>query len=235
MRPLLREYVPGAIWLCRYGVRYFGCALEARMTVIRLADGRLILHSPCEITEKLKQEIAALGPVVAILAPGNFHYLHVPSAQAAFPAAKTYICPGVEKKMPQMNYDAELGDVVPPDWADDLDQVLVHGSRWMREVAFFHKASKTLILVDLIENITDATPRTNWGLKFWWKIVFHMWNRPLPAPEYRLGWRDKAAARTSLERILEWDFLRVILAHGDLIDADAKRVVRKAWQAVLGK
>lgn len=56
-----------------------------------------------------------------------------------------------------------------------------------------------------------------------------MWNRPRPAPEYQLGWRDKAAARESLERILAWDFERVVLAHGDCIEAAARARLREAW------
>jgi hypothetical protein len=229
----LEEYVPGKIWLCSYPVRYFGTELDARMTVIRLDDGRLMLHSPCEIDSRLKQELEEIGTVAFVIAPGNFHYLHVPSAQAAFPDAKTFICPGVERKLPELKYDFVLDDDVPAAWADEVAQVLIKGSRWMREVAFFHRESGTLILVDVIENITDRTPRANWQLKFWWKLVFRMWNKARPAPEYQLGWRDKNAARNSLREILQWDFTRVIIAHGDLIEHDAKKVVEDAWRNVL--
>ncbi len=71
----------------------------------------------------------------------------------------------------------------------------------MREVAFFHRASRTLILVDLIENFTRATPGTN----FFHRILFRalgMWNQLGPAPEYRFAWGDKAQMREGLERIL---------------------------------
>ena len=60
-----------------------------------------------------------------------------------------------------------------------------------------------------------------------------MWNTPRPAPEYRFAWGDKALVRRSLERILAWDFDRVILSHGDLITQHAKRVVTEAWRSVL--
>lgn len=229
----LQEHVSDSIWLCSYGVQYFGCALEARMTIIRLSDGRLLLHSPCKIEPSLKREILTLGEVAYIVVPSNFHTLHASSAQVAFPEALTYICSGVEKKLPDLAYDGMLGSDARPEWADEFEQQLVLGSRWMPEVAFYHKASKTLILVDLVENITDATPRTNWVLKLWWKLVFRMWNKPLPAPEYRMGWRDKTAARASLSNILEWDFQRVVLAHGDLIETNAQQVVRQAWASVL--
>ena len=60
-----------------------------------------------------------------------------------------------------------------------------------------------------------------------------MWDHPKPAPEYQLGWKDKVAARKSLERILDWDFERIILSHGDLIDDEAKAIAQKAWKAPL--
>lgn len=233
MKFALDEYAPGRIWLCSYPVKYFGTELDARMTVIRLRDGRLMLHSPCDIDDELKRSLEKLGTVAFIVAPGNFHYLHVPSAQTAFPAAATFICPGVERKRPDLKYDFILGDEAPPDWNDELDQVLVRGSRWMREVAFFHRESGTLILVDLIENITDATPRANWQLKFWWKLVFRMWNKARPAPEYQLGWSDRKAARNSLQKILRWDFKRIVIAHGDLVERDARKVAEQAWGKVL--
>ena len=203
------------------------------MTVIRLASGALMLHSPCDITASMAGEIAALGPVAHIVAPSNFHHLHVASAQAAFPGAKTWICPGVESRAPGLEYDAVLGDVAPGEWAGEIDQVLVRGTRIMREVAMFHRASRTLILVDLIENFTDATPHTGGALKFLFKNILRMWNNPRPAPEYRMGWSDRKAAAESLRRILAWDFQRIVLSHGDLIERGAREVALKAWSGIL--
>jgi hypothetical protein len=151
----------------------------------------------------MSHALAELGTVAHIVAPGNFHHLHVPSAQAAFPEAETFICPGVERKQPGLKFDWMLGDRPPDAWVGRIDQVLVRGSRWVWEVAFFHRATRTLILVDLIAYFTDSTPHANWRLKLWWKLVFHMWNVPKPAPEYQLGWSDKKAAGDSLSRILE--------------------------------
>ena len=203
------------------------------MTVIRLASGQLMLHSPCKITAVIAEEISALGPVAHIVAPGNFHHLYAATAQAAFPRAKTWICPGIESRNPGLKYDGELGDVAPADWVDEIDQVLVRGTGIMREVAMFHRASRTLILVDLIENFTDATPNTGGALKLWFKYVFRMWDNPRPAPEYRMGWSDRKAAATSLRRILAWDFQRIVLSHGDLIDRNAGEVAAKAWSRIL--
>lgn len=231
----LTPYIAGQIWLCPYPVRLAGTRFEARMTVIRLASGELLLHSPCQITAAIAREISALGPVAHIVAPGNFHHLFVATAQAAFPGATTWICPGVERRAPGLNYDGVLGDRAPDAWLGQIDQVLVQGTRIMREVAMFHRASRTLILVDLIENFTDATPDTSGALKFWFKYVLRMWNDPRPAPEYRLGWSDRTAAADSLRRILAWDFQQIVLSHGDIIDHDAHDAAIRAWGKVLDR
>jgi hypothetical protein len=205
------------------------------MTVIRLASGKLMLHSPCSITPEIAKELSTLGPVAYLIAPGNFHHLNIPSAQAAFPDAKTWICPGVEKRSRGLKYDGVLGDEAPLEWAGEIDQALVQGSRLMREVAMFHRASRTLILVDLIENFSDATPHIGGILKLCFKYIFRMWGTPRPAPEYQMGWGDREAAAKSLRRILEWDFERIVLSHGNLIDGDAHRVAASAWSQILSR
>lgn len=228
----LEVFVPDTLWLREYSVRLGGVRFNARMTVIKLRSGEVLVHSPSPLDDSLVGEIASLGRVAAIIAPGNFHWLHVRSCQRAFPEAMTYICPGVEKRAKDLAFHALLTDQVPPLWADDLSQVVLQGTRLMREVALFHHRSRTLILVDLIENFT---PNTN-GAGVVLRLLFGalgMWNRPRPAPEYRIAWGDKARVREGMERILAWDFERVIISHGDIITHDARRIVEEAWRAIL--
>jgi hypothetical protein len=223
------------VWLGGYFVSLGGARVNARMTVIKLRSGELLIHSPCELDEALKAEVAALGRVAAIIAPGNFHWLHVRSCQQAFPDAVTYVCPGVEQRSKgTIAFDGVLDDHAPALWASELSQVLVQGTRVMREVVFFHHASRTLIVVDLVENVTAATPGINWFLRVLFRTL-GMWNTPGPAPEYRLGWGDKELVARCMERILAWDFDRVVLSHGDLITSDAKQAVRRAWRKILDR
>lgn len=229
----LKAFVPGQIWLCDYPIRYAGAHFNARMSVLRLTNGKLILHSPCEITPALAREITALGPVGWIVAPGTFHHLHVAQAQSVFAQAKVLICPGVEKKQPSLRYDAMLSDTPSPDWGDEIALAYVPGNRVITEVLFLHRASRTLVVTDLIELIGDRTKGVDWVLRLWWKWLTFMWNKPRPAPEYTLGWRDKRAAARVLSRVLDWDFDKIVLAHGDLITENAKDVAREAWAKVL--
>ena len=220
MTDLLRELVPGLLWVKEHPVRLAGGRFLTRMTVMRLDDG-LCVHSPVE----------ALGEVRAIIAPSTFHHFFVASAQQTFPSARTYAIEGLDRKRKDLHFDEVLGAEPPPLWAGQMEQVIV-GNCLMREVDFLHRASRTLVGVDLVENFRDETPGTNAMLRGWMRL-FGMWGRPRPAPELRWFTRDRMAARLALDRILAWDFDRAVIAHGELLDRDPHQSIREAWGWVL--
>jgi hypothetical protein len=226
----LRELVPDLVWVREHPVRLAGGRFLTRMTVMRLGDG-LCVHSPVEIDAPTRTAIEDLGRVRAIIAPSTFHHFFVASAQKAFPAARTYAVEGLDRKRKNLRFDEILGDELPAQWAGQMEQVLV-GNRVMREVVFLHRASRTLIAVDLVENFRDETPGTNATLRAWMRL-FGMWGRPRAAPELRWLTTDRKAARLALDRLLAWDFDRAVIAHGELLDSDAHAAIREAWHWVL--
>ena len=231
---LLTEYIKDQIWILEYPVRYAGIDLFGRMTIIKLVDGDLLVHDPCRIDERIRSEIDNLGRVKYIIAPGSYHHLFVTDFQQWYPNAETFLCPGLERKRPDIPFDWILGNRPDPRWADVLDQVVIQGTRYIWEVAFFHKPSKTLILVDLLENIGDDFEHpTGRYLRFWWKVVFKMWNHPKAAPEYQMGWGDKAIVQQGLNRIIGWGAQSIILAHGNLIEGSVSEILLDAWHKVL--
>lgn len=230
----LTEYVPGQIWLLEYPVRFAGMGIFGRTTIIRLENGELIVHDPCVVTENIKDQIDDLGVVKYIIAPGTYHHLYVAEFQEAYPDAETFLCPGLESKRPDLKFDWLLGNKVDNRWADVLEQVLLQGTRHITEVAFFHKPSDTLILVDLLENIgDDYQHQAGLLLRFYWKVIFRMWNNPKAAPEYQLGWGNKEIVKAGLNKILSWDAKRLILSHGENIEGDVNQILRNAWKSVL--
>jgi hypothetical protein len=178
MHPLpgggLRELVPDQVWAKEHPVRPAGGRFLTRMTVLRLNDG-LCLHSPVEIDGAMRSAIEALGDVRAIIAPSNLHHFFVASAQQAFPSARTYI-EGLEGKRKDLHFDELIGHEAAALWAGQMDQVVI-GNRVMREVEFLHRASRTLIATDLVENFRDGTPGTNAILRTWMRLL-GMWGRP---------------------------------------------------------
>ena len=86
----------------------------------------------------------------------------------------------------------------------------------------------------MLENIGDDYQHpASLLLRFWWKLVYKMWNNPKAAPEYQMGWGEKEVVKKGLEKILSWPSERIILAHGELIENNVSDVLRSAWGKVL--
>lgn len=192
-----------------YNMDIFG-----RMTIIKLDNSDWIIHDPCKLSDSVKDEIDSLGEVKYIVAPGSYHHLFVTDFQQHYPDAETFICPGLERKRPDIKFDWILGNKPDPRWGNAIEQLVVQGTKFIWEVVFFHKQTKTLVLVDLLENIgDDYQHQTSLLLRFWWKVVFKMWNNPKAAPEYQMGWGNKRVVKSGLNKILAWKVESVILAH----------------------
>ncbi|MBT8119195.1 MAG: DUF4336 domain-containing protein, partial [Gammaproteobacteria bacterium] len=230
----LTEYVSEKIWILEYPVRFGGMDLFGRTTIIRLENGDLIVHDPCKIDDSTKGKIDEIGTVKYIIAPGSYHHLFVTDFQEKYPKAETFLCPGLERKRPDIKFDWILGNKPDHRWQDAIDQVLVQGTKHIWEVAFFHKSSRTLILVDLLENIgDDYGHEAGLLLRFWWKAIFRMWDNPKAAPEYQMGWGNKEIVKITLNKILSWDAKRVIIAHGENIEEHINETLATAWRRVL--
>ena len=97
------------------------------------------------------------------------------------------------------------------------------------EVVFFHRHSRTLIVTDLcIFGHPEQPPLTRFVL---W--VAGVYQKPGPLLDVKLAYLDKKAACASLEKVLEWDFEKMILAHGHLLNSDAKKVFERVYQFLL--
>lgn len=44
--------------------------------------------------------------------------------------------------------------------------------------------------------------------------------------------RDKQAARDSVKRILDWDFDRIIVGHGEIVEAGGRELFQEGWRWV---
>jgi len=128
-----------------------------RMTVVRLSNGDLFLHSPIKFDGRLANELLGLGTVRHLVSPNQFHYAHIGEWAKEFPNAVSWASPRVRERARARHIDVDftrdLDEVSPPEeWRREIDQMLFPGG-YFKEVIFFHKASKTLIVADTIFNI----------------------------------------------------------------------------------
>jgi hypothetical protein len=203
-----------------------------RMTVARLGDGGLWCHSPVAPDEGLFAAIDALGPVRHLVSPNPLHYAHIAAWKRRYSDAIAWASPGVRRRAAgqriEVRFDADLDETSPPDWSADLDQLRFRGSRF-QETVFFHRASATLILTDLIENFEPS--KLPAGLRWMARlggVLDPDGKTPLDMRLTFLGRRGQA--RACVERMLAWRPERVLLAHGRCYLDNAEAELRRAFR-----
>jgi hypothetical protein len=220
---MLQELAP-ELWVADHHLKLMGAEFGARMTIIRLGSGGLLVHSPITLSPALQAQIAALGPVEAVVAPNSMHHMYLPGFVQCFPMALAYGAEGVARKQPDVQFTGVLAEQPEFLWAKEVDQHRIAGQPKINEVAFLHRPTRTLLLTDWLFNFNRSDT--------WWTRTFltlaGAWHGPAQSRLLRLSIADKAAARASRDHILGWDFDRIIVAHGDIIHSDGKAVLRKA-------
>lgn len=216
-------------------ISFYRMPFPTRMTVVRLADGALWLHSPIAPQGDLVQQVADLGPVRHLVAPNWLHYAALPDWQAAFPQALTWAAPGVRQRAAShgvaIRWDRDLIPLPPADWGEAIDQLIV-ASPLHSEAVFFHRASRTLILTDLIENFEPAK------LPLWMRPIVRLGGVADPdggmprdiRASFRRGPDD---LRNAVARMLLWAPERVILAHGRWYAENGTAELRRAFRWLL--
>jgi hypothetical protein len=162
---MLRELAPD-LWVTERSQRFFTSEIGTRMTVVRLSDGGLFVHSPVSLDPALRKALDALGPTRFAVAPNRFHHLYLGAYPEAYPDLRLFACPGLPEKRSDLSFDAVLGDEAPSEWAGQIDQLLFGGLPLANEIVFLHRASRTLIMTDTVFNIGPEAPfRTRLGFR----------------------------------------------------------------------
>ena len=211
-----------------YGVLPF----TTRMTVVRLDSGGLWLHSPVRPTPDRRRTVDRLGPVAHLIAPNKIHSLGIEPWKALYPSAEVWASPAFSKRHPAIAVDAMLTNDVDAPWRAEIDHCVIDGHAVLDEVAFLHRASKTLIITDVMQKHEAARESWFWrGVKRLAGVLGRGGGVPL---DIKLSVRDKAALRRSITKILAWDFDNLIVAHGHCLQGGAKDDVRRAFAWLTG-
>lgn len=205
------------LWTADAPLKVHGLHLGTRTTIVRLSDGSLVVHSPGPVDAAALQ---ALGPVRALVAPNSMHDLYLEANRLAFPHAQVFVSPGLQKVRPEYHF---LGGVGP--WPDELPMLRLEGMPRLEEFALYHPRSRTLILTDTVFHIQRA------GSLF--TRVFQTLNggyrRFGPTRIMRTFIQDRKALRASWDAVLDWDFDRVVMAHGEVLETGGRQALTLAW------
>ena len=202
-----------------------------RMTVIRLHDGELLLHSPISFNAGLAAELRRMGTVRHLISPNQWHYAHIGEWQKEFPDTVAWASPGVRERALargiDVHFDRDLEPTPPKEWRAEVDQTLVPGGIF-KEFVFFHEASRTLILTDTIMNMDlDKLDEP-------WRTATRLSGMHSPHGQIFFGMRlplllQRGKARAAFDKIKGWKPERIVLSHGRCFDRDAGSALHRLF------
>ncbi len=234
---MLRK-IDESIWVAEQPLRYLGLSIGTRMTAIQLVNRELVVISPIQMNDELVCHLNELGTVKHIIAPNLYHYLFAAKFKALYPSATFWATPGLDLKKPDLPIDQAIKEGVNTQW-HDLECIFLDGVRTLalkgfdsfNECVFFHPGSRTLILTDAAIHIDQAFPLlTQLATR-----VIGGYQNLSPSLLERIATTDKEKVKRSVEKILGWDFDRVVMAHGTIIEQGGKEQFRQGYERFLGQ
>ncbi len=213
------------LWLLAYPLKMLGADLRRNVTLIRLRSGKVVIHSTAPFTPEDVAAICAFGEPGWLLDGILRHDTFAKEGRAAFPGIP-YLAPEGFSEM--VGFATTPIVPAPSEWAGELLALEIQGAPEARDTALLHVPSRTLILTELVFNFGGDEP-------IWTELLLRVAvggkHHPGMSRPVKAGVKDPAAFQSSLATILGWDFDRVIVGHGDVIEHDGKAKLRTALEA----
>ena len=222
---LLSCIVPNSIWHAQQPLKFGPISLTTRMTVIRLQDRSLWVHSPISPTRDLIDELQTVGAVRYVVAPNKSHHLFFLAFLNAYPLARGFIAPGLELKRPDLSRFPQVSRDAP--WASEIQGTFIEGLPILNETVWFHGDTGTLVLTDLL----FCFSKTNRGITGLVAKLLGVHGQLGMSRTMKLATKDKQAVARSVLPLLALPVQRVIVAHDEIIDEQpmAKLTQAFAW------
>ncbi|MBW4510363.1 MAG: DUF4336 domain-containing protein [Scytonematopsis contorta HA4267-MV1] len=225
------------IWVAEQPLKYWGIEVGTRMTIIRLITNQLIVISPIQVDKATIDQLDEIGKVSYIIAPNLYHHLFVSEFKSLYPQAKLWVPPKFNLKKPNIPADKiiveDKGNIL-----EEVDYLLFDGFKIfdlsgpsiLNEFVFFHRASQTLILTDTAFHFDDTFSfKTRLAAKF-----MGAYSKLSPSIFEKLAINEKEKVKKSAQKLLEWNFQRVIMAHGTIVERDGKKMLKEGYEQFLG-
>ena len=223
-KPVIKN-VSENLWIVEHPLRLMGAQFGERMTIIRLRNGDLWLHSLVPFDDSLPAMLGKLGSVRHLVVPSCMHNLNSHEWQQAYPEAAVYAPASVSRVKSFISIDERQS----PAWEDEIAVVAIDGMPKVNEVVFVHLATGTLIITDLAFNIDN-------DINGWTTLFFKLYGalgKFGPTKLIRAMIKDEKAFASSLQKVMEYDFDRIILAHGSMIEQGGKQAFISAFNSYL--
>ncbi len=226
--PPIREHAPG-VWTVERRLKMpGGPSLPTNATVLGLESGGLVVIAPPAMSESAG--IEALGPVDSVVVPNSFHHLFVSECMARHPGARLIGPPGLVDRVAGLPPLEEFEAGTKGPWPGEIEFAVLGPVRQVCEIALFHLRSRTLVLTDVAFNLRKIERPLD---RVFWRLVGVGSSFGPTFDSRMLLLRDRAAASRFVSEVARWPMERIIVAHGDVLEENAKAEFLRAFRAYL--
>jgi hypothetical protein len=201
-------------------------SLKRVMTVARLSDGSLVIHSAIALAEEEQRKLEALGTPSVLIVPNRGHRLDAPAYKKRYPALRVFAPRGGRKG---------VEEVVPVDGTyedfpgDDTVRLETLKGVAEEEGAMLVRSSDgtTVVLNDVVFNMDRKKDPLGW----FFTTVLGSAPGPRVSRLVKLLYvKDRKALRAELERLATIpDLVRLIVAHEKVASGgEAASALRRA-------
>jgi hypothetical protein len=209
---------------------WYQTRFRRRMTIIRLRSGHLLIHNAIRLEEEDYKKIDELGKVEYIIAPNSLHGSEAHFYKERYPKAKLFVSTALEGKFRKLcQIDGVLPGAFGQNLRDEVDCVEFQGTRSLHENVLFHISTKTLIVTDLVFNL-DCEVSGFEKFFFKWNKIDKRFGPSRIFKYFIVG--DTGRVAQSLDHILHWNFDRVIMNHGNILDKGGRAALRKGFEEI---
>jgi hypothetical protein len=192
-----------------------------RMTVVRLADSRLVVWSAIALDEKEMATLEAFGRPAFLIVPNDHHRLDAKAWKDRYPQMQIVAPKGSRAKVEQV---VPVDTTAPDFGVPDVRFVTVPGTHDREAALVVHTPNgTTLVLNDLIGNIRDGSGIGGWLLRL---AGFAGRAAQIPRVVKLNLVKDANALRSQLLQWAEMESLkRILVSHGEPIERNPKKTL----------
>src|SRR5262245_38560661 len=200
----------------------FGVDFLRNVTLLRLRNGRLIIHSSAAFDPEDENAIGRFGEPGWLVEATVMHDTFAKKAQATFPTLP-YLAPlGLGRSG---RLAVQPLHPAPEGWSDEVEVLEIEGLRWPNEHVFYHRAARILVVADLLFRFP---PDTHGWPRFFVRHIMRLPRLVGISSFFGMMIRDKEAFSRSIRKLLEWDLQQIVVAHSEPLRYDAKGVLMDA-------
>lgn len=207
-----------------------GIPLKRRMTLMRLRDGRVVVHNAVALEDALMSDIEAWGRPSFLVVPNGYHRLDAAPFRARYPGIIVVAGRGHRKRVSEcvpVDGGPELLPAAQGVSAEELDGNKAGEMVFMQTHA---DGSKTAVLNDAFWNEHHQRGFPGFVLR----MIGSTGGPKITRVMKLVGIADKQALKAHLLRIAATPGLaRIIMAHGRIIEERAAETLREATERFL--